>query len=552
MGSHWLVLEEAHLEHVIPISHSCHVSHSFFAHMMETWFIILFSLVLIFLIRALVSFLQPSTITITNPIPPGPPRIPIITPLSWLTKSFSDFEPILRTLHSMYGPIVNLPIGSRPAIFISDRHLAHQALIQNGSVFADRPESLPTNSITTSNQHNISSAYYGSTWRILRRNLAAEMLHPSRVKSFAQTRKWVLDVLLNRLHSDSKSNDSVKVIDHLQYAMFSLLVFMCFGQRVDDDKVKDIERVHRSLLLGFNRFDMLNFWPKITKILFHKRWEQFLKLRSDQEEVLVPLIRVRKEAKESKLCNENNNNPPVYVDTLLDLKLPDEGHRNLDEGEIVTLCSEFLNGGTDTTSTVLQWIMANLVKYPHMQQRVVDEIRRVVAVSDDDKEEVKEIINEEDLEKLPYLKAVILEALRRHPPGHFVLPHAVTNDVVFNGYLVPKKGSVNFMVAEIGWDSKVWEDPMVFKPERFLNEDGSVEAFDITGSKEIKMMPFGAGRRICPGYNLALLHLEYFVANLVWNFDWKIPKGGDVDLSEKQEFTVVMKNPLQAHISPRI
>ncbi|WJX22116.1 hypothetical protein P8452_11453 [Trifolium repens] len=115
-------------------------------------------------------------------------------------------------------------------------------------------------------------------------------------------------------------------------------------------------------------------------------------------------------------------------------------------------------------------------------------------------------MKEEDLHKFPYLKCVILEGLRRHPPGHFLLPHAVTEDVVLNGYLVPKTGVVNFLEAEIGWDSRVWEDPMEFKPERFLKN----KTFDITGKKEIKMMLFGAGRRICPEYTLALLHLEYF------------------------------------------
>ncbi|KAF2306755.1 hypothetical protein GH714_021161 [Hevea brasiliensis] len=105
------------------------------------------------------------------------------------------------------------------------------------------------------------------------------------------------------------------------------------------------------------------------------------------------------------------------------------------------------------------------------------------------------------------------------------------------------------MVADIGWDPKVWEDPMAFRPERFMDSE---EMFDITGSREIKMMPFGVGRRMCPGYALALLHLEYFVANLVWNFEWKAVDGDDIDLSEKQEFTMVMKNPLQALISPRM
>ncbi|KAK7317892.1 hypothetical protein RJT34_02499 [Clitoria ternatea] len=509
---------------------------------METWFVIVVSLSICVLVKAILSLLQNHN---KKPIPPGPSHIPIITTIQWLRKSGSDLESILRSLHAKYGPIVALRIASRPSIFIADRSLTHHALVQNGAVFSDRPKSLPTSKLVNSDQRNISSASYGATWRTLRRNLTSEILHHSRVKSFSVTRNWVLQTLLAQLksHSLSKPNHSIKVIDHFQYAMFCLLVFMCFGERVNDQKVKDIERVQRQLLLGFNRFNILNFWPVITKVLFRQRWEELLRLRRDQEDVLVPLIRARKGAnQEGKVLTHDDDGSVVvsYVDTLLELELPLE-KRKLKEEEIVTLCSEFLNAGTDTTSTALHWIMANLVKYQHVQERVVEEIKGVVGERED--KEVKE----EELQRMSYLKAVILEGLRRHPPGHFVLPHSVTEDVVLNGYLVPKNGTVNFMVAEMGWDPKVWEDPMAFKPERFLNDEG----FDITGTKEIKMMPFGAGRRICPGYNLALLHLEYFVANLVWNFEWKLPEGGDVDLSEKQEFTVVMKNALQVHISPR-
>ncbi|KAG4906331.1 hypothetical protein JHK82_054967 [Glycine max] len=500
---------------------------------MEAWFIVIVSLCVCVLIRAIFSLFHNKTIT----TPPGPPNIPVITSFLWLRKTFSELEPILRNLHTKYGPIVTLPIGSHRVIFIADRTLAHQALIQNGSLFSDRPKALAIGKILSCNQHNINSASYGPTWRTLRRNLASEMLHPSRAKSFSEIRKWVLHTLLTRLKSDSQSNDSIKIIDHFQYAMFCLLVFMCFGERLDDGKVRDIERVLRQLLLGMNRFNILNFWNPVMRVLFRNRWEELMRFRKEKDDVFVPLIRARKQkrAKDDVVVS--------YVDTLLDLELPEE-KRKLSEMEMVTLCSEFMNAGTDTTSTALQWIMANLVKYPHVQEKVVDEIRSVLGERVREENEVKE----EDLQKLPYLKAVILEGLRRHPPGHFVLPHAVTEDVVFNDYLVPKNGTVNFMVAEMGWDPKVWEDPMAFKPERFMNEEG----FDITGSKEIKMMPFGAGRRICPGYNLALLHLEYFAANLVWNFEWKVPEGGNVDLSEKQEFTVVMKNALLVHISPRI
>lgn len=443
--------------------------------------------------------------------------------------------------------MITLRIGSRPAIFIADRELAHQALIQNGAVFADRPPALPTSKIVGSNQHNVSSAAYGPTWRLLRRNLTAEILHPSRVKTYGHARRWVLRILLERIGSErEESGRCVRVVDHFQYAMFCLLVLMCFGDKLSQEQIQEIEHVQRRQLLGFAKFNVLNFWPRVTKFLLRKRWEEFLQLRRDQETVLIPLIRARKKMKEENLetVNEDNKEHVLsYVDTLIDLELPEEGRRKLEEGELVSLCSEFLNAGTDTTSTALQWIMANLVKYPYIQERLLKEMKAVVG-------EGEEEVKEEDLQRMPYLKAIVLEGLRRHPPGHFVLPHRVTDEIMLGGFLVPKNGSVNFAVAEMGWDPKVWDDPMAFKPERFLNSDDKLQSFDITGSRDIKMMPFGAGRRICPGLYLAMLHLEYFVANLIWKFQWN--PIDDVDLSEKQEFTTVMKNPLQAHISPRI
>jgi cytochrome P450 len=188
--------------------------------------------------------------------------------------------------------------------------------------------------------------------------------------------------------------------------------------------------------------------------------------------------------------------------------------------------------------------MANIVKHQHIQETLHKEINAAVKPGEE--------ITEEDLKRMPYLKAVILETLRRHPPGHFILPHGVTEDTKLEGYDVPKNSIINFTVADMGWDADVWEDPMEFRPERFLkNGNGQEVVFDMKGIKEIKMMPFGAGRRACPAIAMALLHQEYFVANLVRDFTWTAENGCAIDLSEKQDFTMVMKNPLRVHISPR-
>uniref|UniRef100_A0A7N0RFL6 Cytochrome P450 n=1 Tax=Kalanchoe fedtschenkoi TaxID=63787 RepID=A0A7N0RFL6_KALFE len=513
---------------------------------MEVWFVVTVTLCICFLLRSFLALFSSKTRGGGRggglSLPPGPPSFPIITALSWMRKSFSQIEPIMRSLHRKYGPVVAVRVGSRVSVFVSDRSLAHKALVQNGAVFSDRPPAPPASKVVTANQHNISSAFYGPTWRLFRRNLTSEILHPSRVKSYSAARKWVLDILVHRLEQDPQAPGAavVKVVDHFQYAMFCLLVFMCFGDGVSDEQIKQVERVQRDLLLTIGQYNILNFWPRLGKLVFRKRWAQLYRLKSNQEEVLIPLIRARREQAKSG----DTRKVFSYVDSLLELELPEE-KRRLTEEEMVSLCSEFLNAGTDTTSTALQWIMANLVKHQRIQDALVEEMKSQLGSLDGE-------IREEDLHKLPYLKAIILEGLRRHPPGHFVLPHAVSEDTTLNGHLIPKKGgTVNFMVAEMGWDPEVWEDPMEFKPERFLSsgKEGQEVEFDITGSKEIKMMPFGAGRRICPGYQLAMLHLEYFTANLVARFRWMAVD--EVSLEEKQEFTMVMKHPLQARLELR-
>ncbi|XP_008797181.2 cytochrome P450 89A2-like [Phoenix dactylifera] len=509
---------------------------------MEDWVFFLLSITLCIALKILLSKLANTTHKKPN-LPPGPRFIPILSPLQWFRLTLFDIEPVLRSLRTKYGPIFTLHFTSSPTIFIADRKLAHQALVQAGAAFADRPPATESGRLLSSNRHNISSAPYGPLWRLLRRNLNAEIIHPSRLKLFAPVRRWVLRILVSKLKAEAEAGGGVvAVMESFRYAIFRLLFLMCFGEKLDEKATDDIQATMRHLLSSLAKFNVFAFLPKVTKIVFRERWNLLLVLHKRREEQFVPLIRARRERKQQQQQHGEGSFAYAYVDSLLDLRLPEEGGRQLSECELVSLCSEFLAGGTDTTTTALQWIMANLVKHPGAQKKLWEEIEATVG------SDAEEIV-EEDLQRMPYLKAVILEGLRRHPPAHFVVPHAVTEDVTLNGYLIPKGAAINVTTAEIGWDGKVWEEPMEFKPERFL-AGGSGEGVDITGSKEIKMMPFGVGRRICPGLGLAMLHLEYFVANLVRDFEWKAVEG-EVDLSEKLDLTVVMKNPLRARILPR-
>ncbi|KAG0502136.1 hypothetical protein HPP92_002208 [Vanilla planifolia] len=512
---------------------------------MESWLLLLLSL---FASTALFILFFFSNKKKTIPLPPGPPSLPLIGSRLWLRHSVSDIEHLLKVLHLKYGPIFTLRIGSRDSIFIADRSLAHKALVEHGAAFADRPLPPPAIRFVNSNQHNISSASYGPLWRLFRRNLTTEILHPAKVRLFAPGRNWVLQVLLGELRTRSEESPdrSVVAMESFQFAMFCLLVLMCFGKKLDEKTIREIETAQNRYLLYNRKLIIFSFVPRIAKYVFRGRLKTTMQLQQRQANLFVPLIRARVEHKaSSQKHSEGEMFAHSYLDSLLDIKLAEEGGRGLTENEMVTLCSEFLTGGTDTTATALQWIMAELVEHQSIQAKLFEEIENVVAERGSDEE-----IKEEDLQRMPYLRAVIMEGLRLHPPAHFVLPHAVTQDVQFEGYLIPKNASINFMVALMGWDGRVWREPKEFRPERFM-AGGDGEDVDITGSREIKMMPFGVGRRICPGLGLAMLHLEFFVANLVREFKWETVDGEKVDLTEKTKFTVVMEKPLRARITPR-
>ncbi|XP_015963056.1 cytochrome P450 89A2-like [Arachis duranensis] len=478
-------------------------------------------------------------------LPPSPPTIPFFGNIFWLLKSsrnFADLEPVLRSLRSKYGDLVTIYIGSKPSIFITSHEAAHRALVKSGNVFASRPMALETIQIFFPNQYSVTTSPYGPIWRMLRQNFM-QVVQPSRLKSYSICRKCALSEFKKHVLNDIKvGNKMVPIQDYINYTIDVLLSYMCFGERFDEETIKNIQRVQYNVIHNFIRFNVLNFVPMLNKIVFRGLWNEVMEIRHNRTCMLLPIIKARHEKIKANKVGGESLQFEAYVDTLFDMKIPECGNMLTDE-ELVSLCSEFILGGTDTTATTWLWAMANIIKCQDIQEKLFDEIKKVVKSEED--------IEEEHLKRMPYLEAVVLETLRRHPPGHFILPRAVIEDTIMDGYVIPKDAIVNFLVAEIGWDPNVWEDPMEFKPERFLRYGKGEDKFDIKGFREIKMMPFGAGRRICPAIDMAILHLKYFVANLVRDFKWTLEDGCEVDMSEKQTFTVVMKNPLRPCVSLR-
>ncbi|KAL6629697.1 hypothetical protein ACP70R_029462 [Stipagrostis hirtigluma subsp. patula] len=463
-------------------------------------------------------------------LPPGPPALLFLAKFLALRRSIFDLGPLLRELHARHGPVISLRLFGT-LVFVADRRLAHRALVQGGATFADRPPLADPDSLFSAGGRDINTSPYGPYWRLVRRNLAAEALHRSRVSRFAPARRWACDGLVRNLRArgGGESSEAVTLRPLLRRAMFELLVYMCFGARLGQEALDEIERLQQHVLLAATSFPVFAFLPAVTKRLFRKRWAAHVAVQRRQDEVFVPLIH----------ATRGGDDPPCYADSLLALRVADEGDRPLTDAEMSSLCSEFLNGGTDTTVTLLEWIMAELVNRPDVQAKVYAEVN------------ARPELNDGDLQAMPYLKAVVLEGLRLHPPTHLVIPHRAQTDAVIGGYTVPRGSDVNFLVAEIGRDETEWTAPLEFRPERFL-DGGEGHDVDITGSREIKMMPFGVGRRMCPGYALGMHHAGYFVARMVQELEWLPPAEGEaVDMTERLEFTMVMKHPLRARVIPR-
>ncbi|CAN6305588.1 unnamed protein product [Urochloa humidicola] len=488
-------------------------------------------------------------------LPPGPAVVPVLGNLLWLRSHGVDIVRGISRLHARHGPILALRMGPRLEVTVSDRRLAHAALVERGAALADRP-AFASRDLLGLNSATISTSSYGPLWRLFRRNFVAEVATPAKLRLFAPARADVLAELTNKLRRRKNDEEGQgTIVETFQYAMFRLLVAMCFGEQLDERSVRDVAAAQRDLLLySTTKLRVLVFLPALTTRLFRGRLQAMSAMRQRLKDMYMPLINSRRERKEKLVGAEAEQQedeamttlPHCYVDALLDIRLDDgDGGRALTDDEMIALCSEFLNGGTDTTSTALQWIMAELVKNPAVQAKLHGEIESTMASTGSDH------ISEEDVARMPYLRAVVLEGLRRHPPGHMVLPHAPAEDMELGGYVIPKGTMVNFMVKNMGMDEAEWERPAEFAPERFM-PGGDGEGVDVTGTREIRMMPFGAGRRICPGLNVATLHLEYFVANLVRAFEWREMEGEEVDVEgEKAEFTFVMAKPLRASLVPR-
>ncbi|KAI7724917.1 hypothetical protein M8C21_011734 [Ambrosia artemisiifolia] len=250
-------------------------------------------------------------------------------------------------------------------------------------------------------------------------------------------------------------------------------------------------------------------------------------------------ISARMEARTKVSVDDDGDGSSIskdLTDLLLDISQSEESSINMDD--IKSLLFDFFLAGTDSTSSTLEWAMAELIHNPEKMSKARSELIETLGNEN-------ESVEESDISKLPYLQAVVKETLRLHPPVTFLVPHKATTDVEIQGYMVQKDSQVLCNLWVMGQDPNVWSNPQSFEPERFFETEIDYEGHDF------ELIPFGAGRRICPGLPLAHRLLHVMLGSLIYKFNWKVERGPspqDMDMTDKFGFTFTLhKNlPLMA------
>jgi cytochrome P450 len=458
---------------------------------------------------------------------------------------------------------------ARPTLVeISDSAVARTALIDHADAFSNRPLTLFPVALVTGQRRrrsdSISSAQYGPLWRALRCNLTSEALHPSRFDQLGPLRREFVAALVASLSARvaGDGGDVVVIRDSVHAAVFALVARLCFGDLVGDAAhLLAMRRVMQQFVRAIGEANAFaGSW--LTKLLHWRQWRRFVAYRGQQAAFFLPLVSERDRRRRSGCCNDGGIRP--YVDTLIDLRVPDDdeddddndtARRALTDDEMVSLLSEFLGASTESVVSCIEWALAHLAAQPEVQEK----LRREIA---GDGGGEGGAVPEERLRTLPFLHAVVLEALRLHPPVPFLMREAHADAegaaAVAGGgtTAVPAVGGggrtrVHFLIRDMARDRKDWTDPDEFWPERFLANGEAEGVGAVPGPKEIRMMPFGAGRRYCPGAGMGMVHIKCFLAGLVREFEWAPAADGHgcgIDFTELDGFFKVMKTPLRAHV----
>ncbi|XP_054819379.1 cytochrome P450 83B1-like [Prosopis cineraria] len=474
-------------------------------------------------------FLIYRTKTTRAHLPPGPPGLPLIGNLHQLPHSGQ--HRYFWLLSKQHGPLIFLRFGLKPTIVVSSARIARQVMKTHDLVFASRPSLLGQQKLSY-NGSDLAFAPYGQCWREMKKLCVLHLFSSRRIHSFRPIREDEVVRMIQKLSHSAASRRVINLSETMMSFTGTLICRIAFGKRYElEDEGSERSRFHgllnesQALLAEFYFSDCIPWLGWIDRIRgLHSRLDKIFKQLDEFYQQVIndhmnPTTPQTDQRDIIDIFLQIMNAPSTSVDLTLD--------------RIKALLMNIFIAGTDTSAATIVWAMTLLMKNPRVMRKAQDEIRKLHVE--------KDFINEEDVERLPYLKAVVKETLRLFPPAPLLVPRESVEKCNMEGYEIQPKTLVLVNAWAIGRDPEAWEDAEQFYPERFFNC-----SIDFKG-QDFELIPFGAGRRICPGIHMGVATVELALANLLHSFDWALPRGiekQDIDTEVMPGITMHKKNDL--------
>ncbi|KAG2681443.1 hypothetical protein I3760_11G144900 [Carya illinoinensis] len=474
------------------------------------------------------------------PLPPGPRGLPIVGYLPFIgTELHTKFE----QLGGIYGPIYKVWLANKLCIVISSPSLVKEVVRDQDAIFSNRDVNRATLAVTYGGV-DIAFSPNGHDWKMLRKIFVREMLSPSNLDSTFALRREEVRIAIRNVYD--KTGTPVDVGELVFVTVMNAIMNMLWGGTLQGEEGAkfgaEFKTMFSNLMLIVGKPNVSDLFPTLANFDLQGIAREAKEISKNVDQVLDYVIdKAIKSLAKAKEEGKTMTRQKDFLQVLLEIREQNTGADSISMIQLKAVLFDVVIAGSDTTTTTSEWVMARLMKHSEVMRKVQEELIEIVGMD--------KLVEESHLPKLRYLDAVIKETFRLHPPLPFLIPRSPSKSSIIGGYHVPKGSNIFVNAWAIQRDPKYWENPLEFKPERFLND--GCGTLDFSGNN-FKYIPFGSGRRICAGLTLGDRTLKYILASILHSFEWKLPQGSEIDISDTFGIITKKKSPTVAIPTPRL
>ncbi|KAG9454530.1 hypothetical protein H6P81_007434 [Aristolochia fimbriata] len=436
----------------------------------------------------------------------------------------------LYELSQTYGPVLSLRFGTKLCVVVSSEASAKELLKEKDVIFADRDLPAAVRFLPNGSE-GIVWVPHGSTWRAIRKLTVGEMLNHASLETYRDLRREEMSKLVSSVRENLGT--PVKIQSLMYKTLYDVVAAMLWGDTLMGEGMggvgKEFERMVEEARESFQGLLIGDVFPFLGHLDLLGEARKVKKISAKLHRIMDSII----DARIMKMTESGEERRNDF------LRLLASKEKTISRANLKALILDLILAGVDTTAFALEWAMAELMQNPEIMEEAREEVEQVVGLE----KEVKE----SHLPRLSYLRAVLKETLRLRPVVPLMLPRTPSQPSTLGGYTIPIGTRILVNMWAIQRDPLAWEDPLEFRPERFLTGD---RKWDFSGN-DLHFFPFGSGRRMCPGAALADGMLMYALASLLHSFDWKLPPGTTLDLSDCVGIAYKMDKPLIIIPTPR-